>query len=178
MIEHRLIERFLAFAAEAARSMTETRFDPILVDTIVDFIKTYADRTHHGKEEDILFNRLSVTQIAEDDLEVMNELVDEHKQAREKVRKIVELNDQFKNGNRKVVSEIREIILWLADFYPVHIRKEDKDFFPKSEKYLSDEELKVMLESFSDFDRKMIHEKYQNIYEKLSRTSKEVRNDT
>src|SRR5208282_1221860 len=77
MIEHRLIERFLAFAAEAARSMTETRFDPILVDTIVDFIKTYGDRTHHGKEEDILFNRLSVTQIAEDDLEVMNELVDE-----------------------------------------------------------------------------------------------------
>jgi len=178
MIEHRLIERCLAFAAEAAQGMTESRFDPILVDTIVDFIKTYADRTHHGKEEDILFNKLSGMQIAGDDREVMNELIDEHKRAREKVRKIVELNEQFRTGNRKVVPEIREIILWLADFYPVHIRKEDKDFFPKSEKYLSEEALNVMLESFSNFDRKMIHEKYQNIYEALSRRSKEMRDDT
>ena len=178
MIEHRLIERCLAFAAEAAQGMTESRFDPLLVDTIVDFIKTYADRTHHGKEEDILFNKLSDRQIAGDDREVMNELIDEHKKAREKVRRIVELNEQFKKGNSKVVPEIREIILWLADFYPVHIRKEDKDFFPKSEKYLSEQELKAMLENFSDFDRKMIHEKYQNIYETLSRRSKEMRNDS
>ena len=178
MIEHRLIERCLAFAAEAAQGMTESRFDPLLVDTIVDFIKTYADRTHHGKEEDILFNKLSDRQIAGDDREVMNELIDEHKKAREKVRRIVELNEQFKEGNSKVVPEIREIILWLADFYPAHIRKEDKDFFPKSEKYLSEQELKAMLENFSDFDRKMIHEKYQNIYETLSRRSKEMRNDS
>jgi len=172
MIEHRLIERCLALAAEGAKGMTESQFDPVMVDTIVDFIRTYADRTHHGKEEDILFNKLSEKQIAGNDLGVMNELIDEHRQAREKVRKIVDLNDQFKNGNRKVVSEIRDIILWLADFYPVHIRKEDKDFFPKSEKYLSEEELNTMVENFWDFDRKMIHEKYQDIYEKMKRTSK------
>ena len=177
MIEHRLIERCLASAAEAAKGMTESRFDPLFVDTIVDFIKTYADRTHHGKEEDILFNKLSDRQIARDDRDVMNELIDEHKQAREKVRKIVELNEQFRTGNRNVVLEIREIILWLADFYPAHIRKEDKEFFPKSEKYFSEEELSVMVENFSDFDRKMIHEKYQNIYEALSRKAKEMRND-
>jgi hemerythrin-like domain-containing protein len=172
MIEHRLIEKYLALAAESTESMTESRFDPVPVDTIVDFIKTYADRTHHGKEEDILFQKLSERKISADDFGVMDELIDEHKQAREKVRKIEDLNDQFKNGNKKVVSQIKEIILWLADFYPIHIKKEDKDFFPKSEKYLSEEELKVMLEGFREFDRQMIHEKYQGIYERLSRTSK------
>jgi len=177
MIEHRLIERCLAFAAETATRMTESQFDPMLVDTIVDFIKTYADRTHHGKEEGILFTTLSDRQITGDDLAVMNELIDEHRHAREKVRKIVELNDQFKNGNRNVVPHIKEIILWLADFYPVHIKKEDKDFFPRSEKYLSAEELKTMLESFWNFDRKMIHEKYQDIYERLSSASRGVPND-
>jgi hemerythrin-like domain-containing protein len=171
MIEHRLIEKCLASAAESTKDMKEGRYDPDLIDTIVDFIKTYADRTHHGKEEDILFRTLSQRQISGDDLIVMNELIDEHKRARQKVGRIVELNKQFKMGNREVVPQIREIIVWLAGFYPVHIRKEDKVFFPQSEKYLRQDELEAMLEEFWEFDRKMIHEKYQNVYKNLSPNS-------
>ena len=33
--------------------------DPVFIDTAVDFIHTYADRCHHGKEEDILFKALA-----------------------------------------------------------------------------------------------------------------------
>ena len=55
MIEHRLIEKVLTVAKQKAISMTDMDYNPIFVETIVDFIKTYADRTHHGKEEDILF---------------------------------------------------------------------------------------------------------------------------
>lgn len=171
MIEHRLIEKFLILAAESTKSMKEESYDPIMVDRIVDFIKTYADRTHHGKEEDILFHALMERDIGGNDLVVMNELIQEHKQAREKVREIMELNDQYRAGNRKVVSQIKEIILWLADFYPIHIKKEDKEFFPKSEKYFDEKELEAMLETFWVFDRSMIHEKYQKIYENISRKS-------
>ena len=81
----------------------------------------------------------------------------------------MELNDQYRKGRRKVVPQIVEILLWLADFYPVHIRKEDKEFFPESEKYFNKEELEAMLETFWFFDRSMIHEKYQSIYESISR---------
>lgn len=89
MIEHRLIEKLLAVAAEAARDMTEDTFDPVLMDAIVDFIKTYPDRTHHGKEEGILFRDLSGRQVGGDDLQMMNELTDEHAKARSKVARIV-----------------------------------------------------------------------------------------
>jgi hemerythrin-like domain-containing protein len=163
MIEHRLIEKLLGAAARLAGGITQETYDPVLIDTIVDFIKTYADRTHHGKEEDILFHKLSERKVQGDDLTVMKELIDEHRQAREKVKAITELNERYRNGDTKVVLQIKEIILWLADFYPVHIAKEDKDFFPKSEKYFNDEELVAMLEDFWTFDRQMIHEKYQGI---------------
>jgi hemerythrin-like domain-containing protein len=167
MIEHRLIEKLLAAAAERANGMTQESYDPVLVDSIVDFIKTYADRTHHGKEEDILFRELSTKEVSGENLRVMNELIDEHKQARAKVGEITDLNGRYKSGDRNVVSRIKEIILWLAHFYPVHIGKEDKDFFPKSEKYFSAQELDKMVQDFWTFDRNMIHEKYQGLLESL-----------
>jgi hemerythrin-like domain-containing protein len=170
MIEHRLIEKLLAAAAELAKGMSSEHYNPLLIDSIVDFIKTYADRTHHGKEEDILFRELSRKELAADDLSAMNDLVDEHKQARAKVRRLTELNDQFRRGDGKVVADIREIILWLVGFYPAHIRKEDKAFFPRTEKYFSGDELDAMLQEFWTFDRKMIHEKYGNTVEAISRS--------
>jgi len=167
MIEHRLIEKFLAFAAESTAGMSEDSYDPVLIDTIVDFIKTYADRTHHGKEEDILFRELARKRLPKDDVDAMNELIEQHKQAREKVAEIVALNAHYRHGKRAVVSKVKEIVLWLSEFYPTHIRKEDKEFFPKSERHFRQEELDSMLEEFARFDRKMIHEKYQELYSRI-----------
>ena len=91
MIEHRLIEKVLSVAKQKAISMTDMDYNPIFVETIVDFIKTYADRTHHGKEEDILFVELAKKKLDADNLRIMDELIDEHKQARAKVRKSLNL---------------------------------------------------------------------------------------
>ena len=49
MIEHRLIERMIRVIQVALERIERTReIDPLFVDTAVDFIHTYADRTHHG----------------------------------------------------------------------------------------------------------------------------------
>ncbi len=167
MIEHRLIEKVLRVARKKAEAMSAENYDPVLIDAIVDFIKVYADRTHHGKEEDILFAQLEKKKMNAGDTLLMKELVDEHKQARQKVGEIVRLNEQFKNGKPEVVPVISEIILWLSNFYPRHIKKEDAIFFPDTDKYFSEQELETMLTDFQEFDRKMIHEKYQNLYEQL-----------
>jgi hemerythrin-like domain-containing protein len=34
---------------------TEGKVDVIQIEKIIDFLKTFADKSHHGKEEDILF---------------------------------------------------------------------------------------------------------------------------
>jgi hemerythrin-like domain-containing protein len=75
MIEHRLIEKYLALAGRKVAAMTEGAYDPLLLDAVVDFIRTYADRTHHGKEEKILFEELSRKSMSPADLAAMKQLV-------------------------------------------------------------------------------------------------------
>ncbi|MDF1568699.1 MAG: hypothetical protein RQ801_01175 [Spirochaetaceae bacterium] len=55
MIEHRVIERAVEIlAVERKRLLSGGELDPVFIDKIVDFVRTYADQCHHGKEEDIL----------------------------------------------------------------------------------------------------------------------------
>ncbi|MBN2297153.1 MAG: cation-binding protein, partial [Deltaproteobacteria bacterium] len=54
MWEHRLIEKMLSLFEKEIQRINDTgEVNPVFIDTAVDFIRTYADRTHHGKEEDI-----------------------------------------------------------------------------------------------------------------------------
>jgi len=167
MIEHRLIEKVLILAKKKIELMNQDTYDPILVDGIVDFIRVYADRTHHGKEEDILFTELGKKSLENKDKEMMSDLVKEHKQARTRVREIIALNDKYKKGDKSGVKQIIEIVNWLSEFYPVHIKKEDDVFFPNADNYFSSAELDEMLKAYYTFDAKMIHEKYQSLYEML-----------
>jgi len=161
MVEHRLIEKYLAQAADRIGAMKDDTYDPVLVDGVVDFIRTYADRTHHGKEEDILFAGLAKKEMRPTDTEAMRTLVEEHRLAREKVREVVRLNEDYRRGDHAAAARIKEIVAWLAAFYPDHIRREDRLFFPDTERYFSPAELDAMLAQFDAFDRDMIHEKYK-----------------
>ena len=172
MIEHRLIEKVLKVVADQLSGITVQTYNPLFTETIVDFIRTYADRTHHGKEEQILFARLSAKPLEADDKRVMQELIDEHIQARKKVKELVELNEIFKTGRTDVVNNIQDVLRWLTVFYPPHIKKEDDIFFPRTEKYFSPAEQDELLRAFAEFDRTMIHEKYKQVYLSLSESSK------
>ncbi|MBN1412107.1 MAG: hemerythrin domain-containing protein [Spirochaetales bacterium] len=179
MIEHRLIEKMLDVTVmELDRIIKERKADPGFIDVVVDFIRTYADRTHHGKEEDILFKALSDKQMDEDDDKMMRELVDEHKRARQAVKELVEAKNRYAGGDETSIDDITEKIGFLVGFYPEHIRKEDDVFFPNTEKYFTGSELESMLEKFWEFDRKMIHEKYNGIYESLRNSRGSFKGDS
>lgn len=168
MIEHRLIERMISLIERAlARIESENQVDPLFIDTAVDFIRMYADRTHHGKEEDILFRELGKRHLSSDDRRVMNELIAEHVFGRSITKALVDANTQYRNGDTSALSEIAAKLKTLVDFYPRHIEKEDKVFFPGAREYFKDEEDQAMLEEFWKFDRKMIHEKYKTVLETL-----------
>jgi hypothetical protein len=49
----------------------------------------------------------------------------------------------------------------------MHIEKEEKHFFHPCMQYFNEQELERMLNEFSEFDRKMMHVKYQQIVEKM-----------
>jgi Uncharacterized conserved protein len=168
MIEHRLIERLIrCLAGEAKRIKTTGTADVSLVDDAVDFIKTYADRCHHGKEEDILFRDLGKKKLTPEHEKIMKELFEEHVMARGKVKALVEARKKYTRGTKKAAKEIGRLLVELSEFYPRHIEKEDRHFFVPIMSYFSKEEQSKMFEEFWQFDRTLIHEKYQNIVERL-----------
>lgn len=168
MIEHRLIERMIAVIIDVLAQIPSTgSIDPMFVDTTADFIRTYADRTHHGKEEDILFRDLNEKGLSNRDRQLMEELIEDHVYGRKTVRAMVEANERYRTGDASALEKIVENLETLVEFYPKHIEKEDKVFFPASRTYLTDEEDQAMLKEFFEFDRKMIHEKYTSMVQKL-----------
>lgn len=168
MIEHRLIEKMLKITKKELDIIKkEEKINPIFIDIIVDFIKTYADRTHHGKEEDILFKELQNKKMNSEDKSIMQELIDEHITARNAVKNLIEATNKYSSGDSKSIDVVIEKLSFLINFYPEHILKEDKVFFPDTEKYFTDTELDNILKDFGEFDKKMIHEKYNKLYESL-----------
>ena len=170
MIEHRLIERMIKLlAGELERMNAKTAANPHFIQAAVDFFRTYADRTHHGKEEDILFRELKQKTLSNDNETMMNRLIQEHIWAREAVGKLSSANDRYIHGDTEALRDIVYQVQKLVKFYPQHIIKEDKHFFLPVMDYFSEEEQQVMLAEFWEFDRKMIHEKYIKVVEQAEK---------
>jgi hemerythrin-like domain-containing protein len=168
MIEHRVIERMIALIRSSLGEIESSqRVDPVFIDTVVDFIRMYADRTHHGKEEDIMFRRLESRKLSEEDRRIMEELIQEHVLGRRKTQSVVDANARYRRGDASALSDITAGLRELVGFYPQHIAKEDKIFFPAARKYVSDAEDRQMLSDFYEFDRRMIHEKYDLLIREL-----------
>ena len=171
MWEHRLIEKMLRqFEGEIRKINESNKVDTVFIDTAVDFIRTYADRTHHGKEEDILFRDLAKKPLSPEHVRIMDELIEDHKYSRETVRKLVAAKERYlkgENTSQEVIALLKE----LARFYPLHIQKEDKHFFYPCMEYFTNEEQGKMLAEFYEFDRNMIHEKYRKVVDQIEAQS-------
>lgn len=169
MWEHRLIEKMLASMLRHIDQIEKTQMvNPLVVDMAVDFIHTYADRTHHGKEEEIFFRDLEKKNIAPELKVIMQELLADHAWARKKTASLVDAKEKYLSGDLSKLTEIITAARDLGSFYPLHIEKEDKHFFYPCQDYFTKEEQEKMLAEFWEFDRKMIHEKYNKVYDEYS----------
>ena len=166
MWEHRLIEQMVdLLRLEIDRITGRKTANVTLIEQAIDFFRTYADRTHHGKEEEILFRDLALKKMTPEHGKIMDELVREHIHGRELVRKLVEAKDLYVNGYADALPHIARELNELVEFYPKHIEKEDKHFFFPCLDYFTETEQDRMLGEFRSFDQNMIHEKYRTVVE-------------
>jgi hemerythrin-like domain-containing protein len=171
MIEHRLIERMIRLLKQQLEKVgSQKKADPVFIDVAVDFIKNYADRCHHGKEEDILFRDLAKKDLSDQHRGIMEELLDEHDRARKATKSLLDAKGRYLMGDAGALHDIVDAITWLVNFYPVHIEKEDRLFFRPVMDYLTKQEQDAMLQEFYEFDRNLIHATYRGIIERMERT--------
>jgi len=132
MWEHRLIEHMVKILEKELIKIKETgKVDTNLILIGIDFFRIYADRTHHGKEEDILFRELVKKKLSAEHKKLMKKLVEDHVFARKTVGALFDANVCIIKGNKGSVKEIISNLEKLVILYPRHIYIEDKEFFTR-----------------------------------------------
>lgn len=162
MIEHRLIEKVIAMVGREGQRIAaggEPDFGFLL--GAVDFIRTYADRLHHGKEEDILFKTLDKKPLSPEHRKMMEQLIAEHQLSRDNTKKIADAAGRYHGGDKSAAKEIADAAAFLSGLYPRHISMEDRQFFMPVMAYLTKEEQAAMLAEAEEFDKKFVHGVYK-----------------
>jgi len=136
--EHRLILRMIALlernaALTAAGVYANWQF---YLDG-VDFIRNYADRFHHAKEEDVLFDALVRNGMPRENSPIAAMLM-EHDQGRACVRAMEVAVREVMEGRQGRECAIAENALAYAALLKDHISKEDTILYPLAERVIPD----------------------------------------
>ncbi len=164
--EHRLIERVIPILTKEALRLGEGGgANAERIASVVGFFRTYADRCHHGKEEDILFRALAAKPLSDEHRRMMDRLTEEHVLARKLVGRLMLDQARCEKGNPAAPAAMKQDLRELAALYPEHMGLEEKYFFVPCMDYFSPKEQTDMLRAFTEFDAKIVHERHQTMIE-------------
>jgi hemerythrin-like domain-containing protein len=168
MIEHRLILRMTKVLDRIHEECEgERRVGLSEVGAAVDFIRTYADRCHHGKEEDILFRRCREKTLTPELAQTMQLLLDEHVQGRALVAQFEAAAARHGQGEGSALDEIGELAARISAFYQTHIETEDQRFFVAVMDSFSKPERDAMFREGLLHDQSFDLERYRELVETM-----------
>ncbi len=146
--EHQIILKVIAaLRAHCDALAGNAAIDKAFFEKVLDFIKGYADRFHHAKEEDILFPELGEPGV-EMHCDPRQQMLHEHDLGRGFVRG---MEAALKAGQRaELVENARGYCGLLED----HIYKEDNILYPMAEEALGAKRSAEILARFAEVDRK------------------------
>jgi len=170
IVEHRLTERMIEVMRWRVAAMeSDGTVDIGFIDAVVDFLRIYADRCHHGKEEEILFRELANKPLSVEHRKVLDELVAEHDFARKTTERLVEARNIHAAGGVSALEEITACLHMFVEFYPKHIAKEEHGFFRAAMSYFTAAELDRMLAAEREFDQRLVQVIYTKAVEDWER---------
>jgi hemerythrin-like domain-containing protein len=143
--------------------------NPEHLEKIVDFIRTFADKCHHGKEQDLLFPAMEEAGIPRDGGPI-GVMLEEHDIGRNYVRQLAQAIADYKGGDKKALKGIAENASGYVNLLRQHIDKEDNILYMMADMHLDAPTEKKLLEEFEKVEKRMgegTHEKYHHLVEEL-----------
>ena len=171
MTEHRAIERMLA-VLEAASGRLEAgdRVRPGLFREAADFVRNFADRCHHGKEEDNLFPRLEELGVPREG-GPLGVMLFEHDEGRAYIGAIADAVDAYELGDEAAARTIAGNARGYVGLLRGHIQKEEGVLFPMADQVLSADDQRSLEESFERIETQVMgggaHERYHKMLARL-----------
>jgi len=155
------IERALASGDAAARAHLEE---------VLDFLKGFVDRCHHGKEEDVLFPEMERRGVPREGGPI-GVMLAEHQAGRGHIRAMAEGLERLKGGDAAAAAAIREASAAYRGLLEAHIAKENSVLFPLADRLVPDDVAAEMYERFEAIERDRVgvgkHEAYHAMLHRL-----------
>lgn len=157
--EHVLIKRFIALIDPLCEFISASpEVDSKLVLDCVDFIRSYADKYHHMKEEDVLFKKTG------EGLDIIKVMLEDHTTGRNHVRQIVE------GAEKKDKARITEHLKCYKELLTQHIKKEDGILYPWIDRSLSTADVGKLYAEFNEKDASLpngFEKRYEGLVQKV-----------
>jgi hemerythrin-like domain-containing protein len=169
--EHDAILKMLDATEEAARRIEAGQaVAPETLEGLLEFFRLFADRCHHGKEEDLLFPLLESRGLPRHGGPT-GVMLREHDQGRALVRQMVEAVEASKSGAGDAPARWAEAARAYAELLRAHIAKENDILFVMAENILSPEEQSHLAAEFDKLEVEKMgagtHERLHAVMEKL-----------
>ncbi len=144
----------------------ENEVDSQDMTNFIDFLKEFADKCHHGKEEGLLFPAMVEAGIPESGGPI-GVMLQEHQEGRRLIRQMADALAGEVN-TEGLIQAARDYIFLLKN----HIKKENLVLFPMAEKALEPQKLELLYKGFVKHEENVIghgrHEELHGVLEKLN----------
>lgn len=169
--EHIDISEALALAKNVSEKMAKGKeVTQEFWQNLIIFLRGFADKCHHAKEEDIFLP--VVSKINSDFKSCADLVLAEHVKGRGYIRSLEVGVEKFYSGDQKAKKDIIQNVESYVELLIQHIRREN-ECFPKAMKTVPENIQLEMAEKFERIEQEEIgegeHEKYQGILEKIKK---------
>lgn len=170
--EHTFIKRMLIVArVYCLKLYKKEKVDFEDIHEIIDFIRNYADKHHHGKEEVILFNKM-VEEIKGPAEKLVNGgMLVEHDLGRLFMQNLDKALKSLEAGDDNATIDVIANLIGYADLLTRHIDKEDTVVYKFAIRKLAKETIDKIDEECVNFEKdqkeKGVQEKYIELLKKL-----------
>jgi hemerythrin-like domain-containing protein len=154
MQEHQLILRMLGALDGLCAALAEGRNVPQQdLDDVVDFLRRFADRCHHGKEEELLFPAMEKAGIPREQGPIGVMLAD-HERGRALTAELAEAARRRSAGESAAADAFRSAASAYSYLLVQHIGKEDHCLYPMALGEIQDADWESLSAQFSAVEEK------------------------
>jgi hemerythrin-like domain-containing protein len=138
------------------------------IEDIIEFLKVFADKCHHGKEEGFLFPALEEVGIKNQDGPI-GVMLAQHRQGRELIKQMHQSIENKIINKQEFVTAASSYVNLLRN----HIEKENTILFPMSDIKLPVSKQKELLDNFENHEKNVIGEgKHEELHVLLEKFKK------
>jgi hemerythrin-like domain-containing protein len=169
MDEHRNILKGISFLENGCNRLEKGDDIPVVFFSgMIDFIRNYADKYHHAKEEDILFIRMEKAGFPSGGGPIAVMLA-EHVQGRAFVAGMEDACGKYADGDKSSAKEIIENGRGYIYLLRQHINKEDNILYPMAVNVLGESGINSMQADFDKVEKKKagIEQKYIELLKRI-----------